>query len=458
MRTILLALACALLMLLAAPALAPRPAARQTDADRRLADEIFMMKAIDNHAHPLRVTREGEVDREYDALVPDVLETPPLPVRLRPDNAEYVGAWRDLWNYRHADMTEAHVREVAAARARVARERGDDYPAWVLDRLNIDVMLANRVALGRGLAPRRFRWVPFADALILPLSTARVRKANPDYAAFYPGEDALLQRYFSMLAARAVHVAEPKLPGALPASLRGYTGLVDLILGTLAADGAVAVKFEAAYLRGLDFGDATEAEAARVYARYARGRGAPTAAEYKPLQDFLFRHVAREAGRLGLAVHIHTGSGIGAYFNLAGSNPALLEPALNDPALRKTNFVLVHGGWPFDAQTGALILKPNVYADFSAQTFLRTPHALAATLRAWLEFAPEKVLFGTDAFALAPEVGWEEVGWLSNRTAREALAVALTGMLRDGDITRERASQIARMVMRENAAKLYELK
>jgi hypothetical protein len=31
-------------------------------------------------------------------------------------------------------------------------------------------------------------------------------------------------------------------------------------------------------------------------------------------------------------------------------------------------------------------------------------------------------------------------------------------MLRDGDITRERASQIARMVMRENAAKLYGIK
>jgi predicted TIM-barrel fold metal-dependent hydrolase len=298
--------------------------------------------------------------------------------------------------------------------------------------------------MGRGLAPPRFRWVSFVDALMLPLDSARVRRATPDYAAFYPGEDALLKRYLSELKMTAV-----------PLTLREYLArVVTPTLERQRREGAVAVKFEAAYLRALDFNDATESEAARVYARYARG-GAPGAAEYKPLQDFLFRHIAREAGRLGLAVHIHTGAGVGAYFGVNGSNPALLEPALNDPALHKTSFVLIHGGWPFAEQAGALILKPNVYADFSAQTFLRSPNALAATLRAWLEFAPDKVMFGTDAFALTPEVGWEEVGWLSNKTGRQALAIALTGMLRDGEITRARASELARMVMRDNAARLY---
>ncbi|HEX8719369.1 MAG TPA: amidohydrolase family protein [Pyrinomonadaceae bacterium] len=447
MKRILPALACSLLLVAASPPPPAQKAAPQAEADRQLSEEVFRVRAVDNHAHPLRATREGEEDREYDALVPDALEAPPLPARLRPDNAEYVGAWRDFWGYRHADMSEAHAREVREARVREARVRGEAYPAWVLDRLNIDVMLANRVVMGRGLVPRRFRWVSFVDALILPLSSERVRGANPDYAAFYPGEDALLRRYLSDLGMKAV-----------PPTLGAY--LARVVTPTLERQrrgGAVAVKFEAAYLRALDFGEATEADAARVYARYAVG-GAPAAAEYKPLQDFLFRYVAREAGRLGMAVHIHTGNGVGAYFNVNGSDPALLEPALNDPALRKTNFVLVHGGWPFAEAAGALILKPNVYADFSAQTFFRSPHALGRTLRDWLEFAPDKVLFATDAFVLTPEVGWEEVGWLSNRTGREALALALTGMLRDGEITRERASELARMVLRDNAAKLYGIK
>ncbi|PYS76895.1 MAG: amidohydrolase [Acidobacteria bacterium] len=444
MKRIAVALAC--LLALASSVFVPRHAA-QVEVDRSLADEIFKIRAIDHHAHPLRATREGEEDKEYDALAPDVLEPSPLPVRLRPDNPEFIGAWRDFWGYHFDDMAEAHLREVVETRRRAAREQAEGYPAWVLDHLNIEVMFANRVAMGRGLTPQRFRWVAFDDALMLPLSSETVRKANPDYAAFYPGEDSLLKRYLSELKITAV-----------PSTLREYMArVVTPTLERQKRAGAVAVKFEAAYLRPLDFADASEGEAARAYARYARG-GAPTAAEYKPLQDFLFRYIAREAGRLGMAVHIHTGAGVGGYYGITGGSPMMLEPAFNDPTLRKTNFVLIHGGWPFADQTAALLLKPNVYADFSAQTFVRTPRALAATLRGWLETVPEKVMFGTDAFAITPEVGWEEVGWLSNKTGREALAIALTGMMRDGEVTRERASEIARMVMRDNAARLYELK
>lgn len=443
MKRITVTLTCLLLL---ASSFVPRRAA-QVDVDRPLAEEIFKIKAIDHHAHPLRATREGEEDREFDALAPDVLEPAPLPVRLRPDDPEFIGAWRDFWGYAHDDMAAAHLREVVEARRRAAREQGDGYPAWVLDHLNIEVMFANRVAMGRGLVPSRFRWVAFDDALMLPLSSEVVRKVNPDYAAFYPGEDALLRRYLSDLKMTV-----------LPATLGEYTARV--VTPTLEAQkraGAVGVKFEAAYLRSLDFADASETEAARVYARYARG-GAPAAAEYKPLQDFLFRYIAREAGRLGMAVHIHTGAGVGGYYGITGGSPMMLEPAFNDPSLRKTNFVLIHGGWPFARQTAALLGKPNVYADFSAETFILYPRDLAATIRAWLEFAPEKVLFGTDAFAMTPEVGWEEVGWLSNKTGREALAIALTGMLRDGEITHERASELARMVMHGNAARLYGIK
>ncbi|MBA2502347.1 MAG: hypothetical protein H0V27_05650 [Pyrinomonadaceae bacterium] len=61
---------------------------------------------------------------------------------------------------------------------------------------------------------------------------------------------------------------------------------------------------------------------------------------------------------------------------------------------------------------------------------------------------------GTDASPATPEVSWEESAWMTNKTAREALAIALTGMMQDGDITRERASELARMVMRENSVQL----
>ncbi|MEK6409871.1 MAG: amidohydrolase family protein [Acidobacteriota bacterium] len=426
----------------------PQPQAAQATADPQLVAEIAKIKAIDNHAHPLRFVPEGDKpDDEYDALPLEGLEPFALPPRLNPANPEYIGAWRALYGYKHDDMSEAHVKELMAAKQRVMRERGDGYPAWVLDQIGIETMFANRVAMGRGLQAPRYRWVSFVDALMVPLNNEAARRSNPDYRVFYLGEDKLLKRY----------LAESRID-SLPATLDEYVKkVVTATLERQKRDGAVAVKFEAAYLRRLDFDDAPETEARRVYAKYFKG-GEPPAIEYKSLQDYLFRYIAREAGRLGLAVHIHAIDGVGSFYKQSGSNPLLLESAFNDPGLRKTSFVIVHGGYPFTKQTASLMSKSNVYADFSAQTFLLYPRALSDVLRNWLEFYPDKVLFGTDAFALTPEIGWEEGGWLAITSARQALALALTGMLNDGEITRERAIELARMVMRENAVKLYGLK
>ena len=165
--------------------------------------------------------------------------------------------------------------------------------------------------------------------------------------------------------------------------------------------------------------------------------------------------IAREAGRLGLAVHIHCIEGAGGFYRQSGSNPLLLETAFNDLSLRKTNFVVVHGGYPFTKEMGSLMSKPNVYADFSAQTFFTYPRELSDILRNWMEAYPDKILFGTDAFSFGPEVDWGEVAWLSNTTARQALALALTGMMNDGEIDRARAMELARLVLHDNAAKLY---
>jgi predicted TIM-barrel fold metal-dependent hydrolase len=421
--------------------------AAQTTVDRELAAAISKIRAIDNHAHPLRYVATGEKpDDEFDALPLDAIGPIPLPVRLNPTNAEFIKVWRELYGYKHDDMSDAHVRELLQTKQSVARGQGEKFPSWALDQLGIETMFANRVAMGQGLTPPRFRWVSFVDALIFPLSNEAVQKSSPEYRVFYPYEERLLKRY---LVSAGLNVMPPTLD----------TYLAKVVTPTLELEkreGALAVKFEAAYLRKLDFDEADGASARRVYARYVRG-GEPSAADYKTLQDFLFRYIAREAGRLGLAVHIHAIDGAGAYYRQSGSNPLLLESVFNDPSLRKTNFVIIHGGYPFTKETAALMSKPNVYADFSAQTFLIYPRELSAVLRNWLEAFPDKILFGTDAFSFGPEVDWPEVAWLSNATARQALGLALTGMMDDHEITRAQALELAQMVLRENASKLYKL-
>jgi hypothetical protein len=90
-------------------------------------------------------------------------------------------------------------------------------------------------------------------------------------------------------------------------------------------------------------------------------------------------------------------------------------------------------------------------------TLILEPAQVARVLRQWLGEWPDKVLFGTDAFDNAPVYGWAESTWLGARTGRRALAMALTGMMRDGEIDRARAEQVARMVMRDNAIAAYHL-
>ena len=160
-----------------------------------------------------------------------------------------------------------------------------------------------------------------------------------------------------------------------------------------------------------------------------------TPAEQKALEDFLFTEIAVAAGARSLVVQIHTGNGDGPYFNNQRADPGLLESALGSAPLRKTNFVLVHGGRPFTSTAQAMLDKPNTYADFSAQTFYLTPHALAEVLRGWLGWHPEKVLFGTDAHSDVDSslTGYEERQWLMTYKARRALAMALTTMMRDGE-------------------------
>jgi len=413
-----------------------------TLADPALRSFIDGIRAIDNHAHANSLAPH---DTDSDALPLDGIAPFDLPVRLREDNPEWLAAARALYKYPHSDLAAAHLGDLRKIMSDVRAAQGQNFPAWVLDQIGTDVLVANRIAMGEGLTAPRFLWASYVDPLMLPLSSQAVAATTPDRQKLFPLEDALLKRYLGDL-----HMT------AVPATLEAYLSTV--VAPTLQAQrkgGCIAVKFEAAYLRALDF-DVSSADAAgRVYARYARG-GVPSPADYKVLQDFLFRYIAREAGRLGMAVHIHSFEGVGNYFDVGGADPLKLQSALDDPALRNTMFVIVHGGGMFASHAGALLWRPNVFVDTSLMTLAYSPERLAATLAPWLSEFPEKVLFGSDATALGADLGWEITAWVGTRSARESLAIALTTLMRQG-LTRDRAQEIATLVMRGNAIRLYKL-
>jgi hypothetical protein len=419
----------------------------QAAIDSSLLAYIATIRAIDVHAHPMRPVPPGApADTEFDALPLDGIPPFSVPHRLSTDDPVWRSAQAALFHAAAAVTDSAYGPSLRAVVESTRREQAAHFPEWTLDAAGIDVMLANRIAMGPGLPPPRFRWVPFADPLFLPLDTRREASATPDTRALYPKETALLRRYLRELGVTT-----------LPATLDAYTStVVRRMLERWREGGAVGIKLEAAYLRPLDFADPDPAAARATYARYAAG-GTPTHAEYKNLQDYLVRAIAREAGRLRLTIQIHTLETFGGFYRSAGAAPHLLEPLVNDSTLRATRFVVVHGGWPLVGETQGLITKPNVYADISMMDIVLPPAQLAPVLRQWLNEWPDKVLFGTDAFDGGLEQGWEQVAWVGATTARRALAIALTGMMRNGEITRARAEELARMVMRENAMAAYDL-
>src|SRR5258706_11269872 len=344
------------------------------------------------------------------------------------------------------ELNEKAIKDLEDTAANARKQKGEKFTEWALDQAGIEVMLANRIAMGPGLSPPRFRWVSYADALLFPLATKAEAAVTPDREKLFPLEDQLLRKYLSDL-----NITK------LPATLDEY--LKQVVMGTLEAQkkgGCIAVKFEAAYLRSLDFEKVSLQSAKEVYARNING-GEPSLQNYKVLQDYIFYYTAHEAGRLGMAIHIHCFPGAGNYFVAQDCDPLLLEPVFNDPELRSTKFVIIHGGGTFSQHTSAMLWKPNVYADLSLLTLAWTPDQLAAVLKDWLSQFPEKVIFGSDASAFGPGLGWEMSAWLASNTVRQALGIALSEMIRSNEISRARAKEIATMVLRTNAGNLYKL-
>jgi len=393
--------------------------------------ELEHTKAIDNHGHPVRVVRPGEQDRDFDALPADAIQIPALPFPARPDNPMFLQAQKELFD--------------GQTKATVAKQKGDQYPVWILNHTNTDIMLANRVSMGRGLPNDRFKWVPFVDMFLFPLNNSAIKQKDPEHAAFMQNEEQLLARYLDAAGLKTA-----------PLSFDDYLSFVTHTLEKFKSDGAIALKFELAYLRDLDISNPKKEDVERIYMIYAQSTQ-PSPEEYKALEDYMFRYIAAEAGRLGLSIHIHTSIGVGSYFRAANANPLALEPIFNDPSLRKTKFVMLHGSWPFTREAGTLILKPNVFIDFSAYYYLTYPAQAAKDLRFLLEMAPEKVLYGSDASPFSDNIGWEETALVASKLHRQELGMAITAMIDDGEITTDRGKKLVHMVLRDNARQLYGL-
>jgi len=241
----------------------------------------------------------------------------------------------------------------------------------------------------------------------------------------------------------------------LPEDLAGYE---DFVRRTMADNqqkhGAVAIKFEAAYFRSLYFGDPPRAHAEAVYNKYRAG-GVPTEGEYKQFQDYIFRVMVEQSGKLHLPMHFHSAVGIGDYFSLHNGNVLNLENVVRDPRYKEVTFVLIHGGWPYEREAALMTAVKNVYLDTSFQSEMLYPSQFKEVLKQLLTLYPDKMMYGSDAFPFNDALGAEESMWLAARTTRTALAAALAELVDEGALTEGKAMELAHGYLLDNAVKLY---
>jgi len=104
-------------------------AGAQNPVDSALVAYIASIRAIDNHAHPMRPVQAGApADSEFDALPLDGIPPFPLPWRLRLENPEWRTAQSALFGIPNNGSDDAFRATLHARRAQELRARRDGYP------------------------------------------------------------------------------------------------------------------------------------------------------------------------------------------------------------------------------------------------------------------------------------------------------------------------------------------
>jgi uncharacterized protein len=417
----------------AKPSASPAEVAKIYD---RLFPQIDKIPIYDNHSH---ATFPDDSDMDAQAAPPDESSV----LRLRDTNPEFVAAAKSLFGYPYEDFSPEHAKWLIDKKKAAEASGNTAYWDSILDKLNIETCLANRVAFAPYLDPKRFHWVFFVDSFLFPFNNRDVSGKNGDLGVYIPLQEKVLQRYEK----------QENISG-IPADLAAYESFVRQTVTDNQKKGGVAMKFEAAYFRSLYFSDPPREKAEAIYSKYHSG-GVPSDDEYRVFQDYVFRVLIDEAGKLNLPVHFHSAVGIGDYFSLRNGNPLNLENVIRDPRYKNVTFVLIHGGYPYTLEMIWLTAAKNVYTDSSLVGYYVYPSELKNILKQWISLYPEKIMFGSDAFPFNDAVGAEETFWLAARSARTAVAQALAELVAENAITESKALELARMYLHDNASKLY---
>ena len=281
-----------------------------------------------------------------------------------------------------------------------------------------------------------------------------------DWARFLAGEHELpeydrllisLPDYHDLRSWDRVHAIAQRT-GRCVTSLDEYLEVCRKQFKRLQKLGAIGMKDQSAYGRGIDYDNPPRGDAERLFNRMMEDPrlqlGWP---EAKPLDDFLFHEFMRMARDLEMPVQIHTGHMAGIRNDIVKTNAALFTKVIE--LHREVNFDLFHGNWPYAGEWLYLGKNyPNVSLD-CCWLHIIDPRYAQRVLADSLVTVPHGKIhgFGGD-YGDTIEYA---AGHLS--IARDNIAAALAEMVDSGWLDSEAALQVARDWLFNNPNRFFKL-
>lgn len=251
--------------------------------------------------------------------------------------------------------------------------------------------------------------------------------------------------------AAVADIAQPL--GRTVTSLDEYVDVCLEVFKTLKDFGAVAFKDQSAYIRTLEYGNATRSEAEKVFNWFMEDqrRSASYPDQVKTLGDYLFHTFMRMARDLCLPVQLHTGHMAGIRNEVSKANAIALTSLIE--LHRDVNFDLFHANWPYSGELLYMCKNfPNVAINF-CWTNAIDPIYSQNVLKQAISSVPHGKIhwYGSDF------VGCADRAWAHLSIAKDNLAIALSDLVDIDYLALEDAEVIARDLLFNNPNDFYRL-
>jgi uncharacterized protein len=217
--------------------------------------------------------------------------------------------------------------------------------------------------------------------------------------------------------------------------------------------GIAGIKSALAYNRILKYENASRGSASKVFEDLMSAPDGTVFSfeEVKPLQDFMMHRVLDIARDNKVPVMFHTGLQTGNGNIIENSKPTYLVNLIME--YPTVDFVLFHGSYPYGGELTTIAKYfPNVYVDM-CWMYVISPSYSTRFLHEWIETIPASKILGFGGDYLNVENTYAHL-----LMGKQVVAKVLTEKVKDGYLSESEAKNIARMILHDNAVKLYHLK